>query len=411
MISLRPNLLKPVWSLVSTLVILAAFPPIVSAQVTVNPGESVSLQPTDCASSSGYRNALGISWGDCPGGCAASCDLTARTADAQFEMTNLVGYKYVTSTIYSEFVIADSAATHSSVNATLDYDIAWNGLWNLGGIFTTYNGAKAEVSVYLYDVTGGVSKVVTKTDPPVHTSQPSGFIQFGADGGFGSDSGGTANSMTATLIRGHRYRAALTLHIEAKGLDNATISLDYLTAALGLYWNDFTITVAPDLSEQIDQLATRVSALEDEVDRLRFGLEHHTHTYLPGRGEGHNNTKAQTSEAIIMDDDNIADSTLTWLPEDTTDGEPLPRKSVLLTNYPNPFNPTTTIMYSLPEAARAKIVVYNSLGQVVKTLVNDYVEAGEHTINFDASQLATGVYYYRLTTSHYAETRKLLLMK
>jgi hypothetical protein len=80
-------------------------------------------------------------------------------------------------------------------------------------------------------------------------------------------------------------------------------------------------------------------------------------------------------------------------------------------NYPNPFNPTTTIGYALPRRSRVTLSVFNLLGQKVTTLVEGEVEAGYHETVFDASRLASGVYFYRLETSGFVETRKLLLVR
>jgi hypothetical protein len=378
--------------------------------MVVNPGESITLQPEDCASASGYRVFSTDPWDPCPTGCDAGCDLGSGRAYALFQLVNTVGHKYLTSTIYGQFTISDSSNTNSELDATIAYDISWLGIWTLGGIFTNYNDVRADVIIYLYDVSAG-NRVVMKTDPPVHSVVPSGFINLGPDGGAAQDSGSTSNSMVAKLIRGHTYRVALSFQASGKGIDNANISLDYESLNGGLYWDHFTVSVSPDLAEQLARLEERVSKLEDEVTHLQSDLQHHTHTYLTGRGEGHNNTEAQTSEAIIMEEENLVDSTLAWLPTDVTEGEPLPSKSVLLTNYPNPFNPTTTILFSLPEPSQTQIVVYNTLGQKVMTLLDEFCTAGEHTVRLDASGLATGVYFYRLTTSRYAETRKLLLLR
>ncbi len=80
-------------------------------------------------------------------------------------------------------------------------------------------------------------------------------------------------------------------------------------------------------------------------------------------------------------------------------------------NYPNPFNPTTKISYTLPKAGNVVLKVYNTLGQEVATLVNGAMAAGEHVASFDARNLASGVYFYRLTAGSYAATMKMVLLK
>ncbi len=80
-------------------------------------------------------------------------------------------------------------------------------------------------------------------------------------------------------------------------------------------------------------------------------------------------------------------------------------------NYPNPFNPTTTIHYSIPESGIVKLVVYNSLGEQVETLVNEYKDADNFQVEFDASELNSGIYFYRLQSQGFAETKKMILIK
>lgn len=65
-------------------------------------------------------------------------------------------------------------------------------------------------------------------------------------------------------------------------------------------------------------------------------------------------------------------------------------------NYPNPFNPSTTISYSLPEPGMTKLEVYNSLGQKVQEIVNEFLESGNHQTFFNAENLASGLYIYRI---------------
>ena len=83
----------------------------------------------------------------------------------------------------------------------------------------------------------------------------------------------------------------------------------------------------------------------------------------------------------------------------------------LAQNYPNPFNPSTTIRYALPERSHVTITIFNALGQVVSTLVESEMEAGYHEVTFDASQLSSGIYLYRLTAGHFVQTRKMIVLR
>ncbi len=100
--------------------------------------------------------------------------------------------------------------------------------------------------------------------------------------------------------------------------------------------------------------------------------------------------------------------------EMVTSNEPaadLPRQARLMPNYPNPFNPTTTIRYELAEPSDVSLSVYNITGQRVAVLVNGSRAAGEHTAVFDASGLASGTYIYRLEAAGTFTTRKMMLIK
>ena len=91
--------------------------------------------------------------------------------------------------------------------------------------------------------------------------------------------------------------------------------------------------------------------------------------------------------------------------------EELPTRFSLNQNYPNPFNPTTTITYTLPKNAYVELKVYNLLGQEVATLVNKEMIAGTHSVAWDAQNVPSGVYFYKITVGGYSKTRRMLLLK
>ena len=84
---------------------------------------------------------------------------------------------------------------------------------------------------------------------------------------------------------------------------------------------------------------------------------------------------------------------------------------MLSQNYPNPFNPTTKIKYSISQPSQVSIKVYNSLGKEIETLINEYKTAGTYEIFFDAGNISSGVYFYRIVSGNYSETNKMILLK
>jgi hypothetical protein len=93
------------------------------------------------------------------------------------------------------------------------------------------------------------------------------------------------------------------------------------------------------------------------------------------------------------------------------DNKALPKQIVLEQNYPNPFNPSTVIQFSLPYTQRVELTVYNLLGQKVESLINEQLSPGLHKIEFNGNRLSSGVYFYRLITDNFVQTRKMILVK
>ena len=121
------------------------------------------------------------------------------------------------------------------------------------------------------------------------------------------------------------------------------------------------------------------------------------------------------SAPFYIDDLKLVPETIPDPPTPTAvempEGSVVPSGYALSPNYPNPFNPATTIAYGLPEAGSVVLTVYSITGQKVATLVEDRQQAGRHTVSFDGAGYGSGIYLYRLESGGYAQTRRMVLVK
>jgi len=119
---------------------------------------------------------------------------------------------------------------------------------------------------------------------------------------------------------------------------------------------------------------------------------------------------------LISGSETFGNSPFTVLEVDFAGQGSQPLTFGLSVNYPNPFNPSTLIRFTLPAPGPARLIVYNVVGQRVRSLVDEVMEAGEHEIRWHGvdeagKKVATGIYFYRLTSDFGTETRKMLLLK
>jgi hypothetical protein len=158
-------------------------------------------------------------------------------------------------------------------------------------------------------------------------------------------------------------------------------------------------TVA-NLVFQIDDPSVReitVDAVELEKPNHRLQFLYHD-----------NSVEGQTSIRVEYPEFNSTTVSL----DNLAKGEgSLPTAFGLNQNYPNPFNPSTNIEFALPVAADVRISVYNVLGQQVATIVNENMDAGEHTVAWDATNYSSGMYFYRISANDFSETKKMVLLK
>lgn len=115
------------------------------------------------------------------------------------------------------------------------------------------------------------------------------------------------------------------------------------------------------------------------------------------------NAILKSGEEIVINDVNINKLMVS--------GELVPAKYELEQNYPNPFNPTTTIKYSIAKQGNVSLKVYDMLGSEVATLVNEEKPVGVYEINFNASNLASGIYFYKIQAGSFVETKKMIFLK
>ncbi|HEY6436973.1 MAG TPA: T9SS type A sorting domain-containing protein, partial [Ignavibacteriaceae bacterium] len=113
--------------------------------------------------------------------------------------------------------------------------------------------------------------------------------------------------------------------------------------------------------------------------------------------------------------DTLVKRSVQWLTQGIVLDNPvegsIPSEYTLQQNYPNPFNPATTISYSIPAESQVSLVIYDIMGRQVSVLVNGKQSAGSYNIQFDASSIASGTYFYKLTADEFISVKKMVFLK
>jgi hypothetical protein len=164
---------------------------------------------------------------------------------------------------------------------------------------------------------------------------------------------------------------------------------------------------------------TTYFVMDDDSLQIRFHIEAgDPRNFLPAGGENEDDRTIQGGYfRINMRDYYVGDPVaepieeLELIPTSGDIRAEIPQAYSLDQNYPNPFNPTTSISFTLPEASDVTLEVFNLLGQKVATIADRHYNSGTHTVQFDASRLASGTYLYRLSTENFTETRSMMLIK
>jgi hypothetical protein len=265
----------------------------------------------------------------------------------------------------------------------------------------------------------------------------SGFFDPGADVG----GPGFLNHITASIpnvtVNSVTYNSPtqvtlnLTIGVVAPGSYNVTITnpdgqsltginLLEITDPLPVELSSFSAVTIGSTVKLSWKTATEINNYGFEVERCALSAERQAWEKI-GFVNGNGNSNSPKDYSFV--DDNVTAGKYSYrLKQIDNDGQfeyskaievdfGAPKKFELSQNYPNPFNPTTTIRFNLSEAGNVKLTLFNILGQEIRTLVNEFKEAGTHTINFNASDLNSGMYIYKIEAGSFVQTRKMTLVK
>ena len=192
---------------------------------------------------------------------------------------------------------------------------------------------------------------------------------------------------------------------------NSTIEVEFSAPTKGIYSTEMTIDLPEGVSfigldEVPEGLQQMIHRRENQVHISLFGVE--------GLDNGEFLVQLESHDHSISGAKVVADFRVNENPTSSLDEIGLvstPTTLQLSQNYPNPFNPTTQIAYQLPDAANVRLSIFNLLGQEVEVLVNERKEAGSYTTSWNAGNLSSGVYMYRLEVGSNVITKRMTLIK
>ena len=229
----------------------------------------------------------------------------------------------------------------------------------------------------------------------------------------------SSNTKISRLICNDNQLTSLDLSssTELDALNCASNQLTSLDLPSRLYRNEFVSLICND--NQLTSLGLSLyGALQyldcDGNQLTSLDLSSNTAlTYLDISGNPTPFTLTVWTLPFIIDDffDTNPASTKILDPNGINDKLSMPKSFSLSQNYPNPFNPSTTIKFNLPKSSDVRIEVYNATGQKVQTLLNKKMSAGNHQIEFNAGDLASGVYLYKIEAGDFQDVKKMILIK
>jgi len=349
-------------------------------------------------------------------------NLSTKTIKAQANSYPLitVGKGEAYALLFYDFQITSTPQTQNNViGGFINYSVFWKGFQEI--FAPLLSNAIVNVELNIKDQTA--NELVKKID--IHDLDIKTVSYKLVLAGFDFDDSDTeVNTLPVLLKRGHQYRIhlKLTTTLIMTGINQPLSSCDYMDGIGGLgdgrvELKHLTVKLGLDDEETLQKLA-QLDSLENRIDSLEYKLEHHYHTYLTGRGIGHNNTEASTTLSIFEEvinpggDPSIYyESQENYIPDENTENNSMPNKFSIKQNYPNPFNPSTKIVFAIPTQELVTIKIFDVLGQQVKLLMNEVKNPGNYVVNFDAGKFPSGTYIYEIRAGDFVETKKMVLMK
>jgi hypothetical protein len=138
------------------------------------------------------------------------------------------------------------------------------------------------------------------------------------------------------------------------------------------------------------------------------------HVYLAHTGVEIDKEVWLTQQGVIEGKDDVVEAAIEWINNASSvndDENGIVKEYYLNQNFPNPFNPTTTIKYRIPELCFVNVKVFDVLGEEIETLVDEEKPTGNYEVKFSANRLSSGIYFYTLTAGEFRETKKMILLR
>ncbi len=174
--------------------------------------------------------------------------------------------------------------------------------------------------------------------------------------------------------------------------------------------SDYGVYYSVDTWQGVWKKPGSLNSFTDIADTLSLG----THTLYAFAADGMASTPIQSgrsSNPFTSAIQAYAFTVIEGLGTCFEKNEDMPAEYVLNQNYPNPFNPTTTINFHLPQNGFVTLKIYDILGKEIETLVSDYKQTGDYRINFDGSNLTSGIYVYYIRANNFIQSKKMMLIK